>query len=187
MKYLVACGLRAADLPPGCTVVADGETVAFEEAWDFGATLIARAGDGADLAGLKDRAGIVAFTVEGLNEPDGGQAFAIGAHLMRDPEGFKPYAAGVPGVIKNYGCNYIARGGAVTPLAGPFCPDRLVLMQFPDASGIVDFYFSPGYAPLLPIRLKTTVPRFVLMARSGAIPESAHRAAKERLSSAGTR
>jgi uncharacterized protein (DUF1330 family) len=184
MKYLVACGLAAADLPDGCALVADGETLAFELPWDFGPTLIARAGDGADLSALKDRPGVTAFAVEGANEPDAGQGFAIGAHLMRDAEGFRPYAAGVPDVIRNYGCNYIARGGAVTRLSGSFCPDRLVLMQFPDAGGIVDFYFSPGYAPLLPIRLKTTVPRFVLMARSGALPETTRRAAAKHLADA---
>ncbi len=181
MQYLVACGLKAAKLPPGCTPVADGETIAFEQPWDFGPTLIARVDDDANLSALKDRPGVTAFTVAGVNEPDDGQAFAIGAHLMRDAEGFKPYAAGVPNVIKDYGCNYIARGGVVSPLCGAFCPDRLVLMQFPDADEIVDFYWSAGYAPLLPIRLKTTVPRFVLMARSGALPESARRAVARHL------
>lgn len=181
MKYLVAGGLSSAQLLPGCELVADGETIAFEQPWNFGPTLIARVADGADLLAIKTMPGVTAFTVEGLNEPDGGQAFAIGAHLMRDPEGFKPYAAGVPDVIKDYGCNYIARSGAVAALAGTFCPDRLVLMQFPDAGEIVDFYWSDGYAPLLPIRLKTTVPRFVLMARSGSLPDSARRVVAEHL------
>ena len=175
MQYLVACGLSASDLPAGCRVIADGETIAFESPWDFGPTLIARVDDGADLSALKGKAGVTAFTVEGLNEPDGGKAFAIGAHIMRNPEGFKPYAAGVPAVIKDYGCNYIARGGKVTPLAGRFVPDRVVLMQFPDADEIVSFYFCDAYAPLLPIRLTTTEPRFVLMACRGAIPADARR------------
>ena len=100
---------------------------------------------------------------------------------MRDPEGFKPYMAGVPGVIKNFGCTYLARGGAVTPLGGAFAPDRLVLMQFPSADELVDFYFSDGYAPLLPIRLKTTVPRFVVMARSGKLPDRARGVIAEKL------
>jgi uncharacterized protein (DUF1330 family) len=185
MKYLVAGGLSSAQLPPGCTLVADGEAVAFEQPWSFGAPLIARLGDHADLGALKSRPGVTAFLVEGTAEPGDGQAFAIGAHLMRDPEGFKPYAAGVPDVIKDFGCHYIARGGVVTPLAGAFVPDRLVLMQFPDADRVVEFYFGDGYAPLLPIRLKTTVPRFVLMARSGALPESARRAVSARLPAAG--
>jgi len=181
MQYLVACGLNAPELPAGCRVIADGETIAFEEPWDFGPTLVARVDDGVDLSSFKGKAGITAFAVEGINEPDNGKAIAIGAHVMRDPEGFKPYAAGVPSVIKNYGCNYIARGGKVTALAGRFVPDRVVLMQFPAADEIVSFYFCDAYAPLLPIRLKTTEPRFVLMACKGAVQDSAKRVIAEKL------
>jgi uncharacterized protein (DUF1330 family) len=181
MHYLVACGLAPADLPPGCRVIADGETIAFEQPWEFGPTLIARVGDGADLSALEGRPGVTAILVEGANEPDDGQAFAIGAHVMRDPEGFRPYAAGVPAVIRDYGCNYLARGGRVSVLAGAFAPTRVVLMQFPDAGAIAAFYFSDGYAPLLPIRLATTEPRFVLMARSGRVPEEVRRVIAARL------
>ncbi|MEI9804237.1 MAG: DUF1330 domain-containing protein [Pseudolabrys sp.] len=180
MRYLIASGLPSAQLSKGCTLVADGEAIALETPWTFGAPLIARVDDGADLS-ILNKPGISAFLVEGQAEPNTGQAFAIGAHIMRDPEGFKPYALGVPPVIKNYGCHYVARGGAVTTLSGSFVPDRVVLMQFPDADRMVDFYFCDGYAPLLPIRLKTTEPRFVVMARSGAMPERARRIIAARL------
>ena len=153
MRYLVASGLRAADLPRGCRVVADGEAVSLEQPWSFGAPLIAQADDGADLAALKAKPGVTAFTVEGALPPGEGQAFAIGAHRMRDAEAFKPYIARVPAVIAPYGCRYIARGGAVTALCGAFTPDRLVLMEFPSADEVVAFYFSDAYAPLLRIRL----------------------------------
>jgi uncharacterized protein (DUF1330 family) len=181
MHYLVTCGLAPADLPSGCRIIADGETIAFEQPWDFGATLIARVGDGADLSALQGRPGVTAILVEGAAEPDDGQAIAIGAHIMCEPEGFKPYAAGVPAVIRDYGCNYLARGGKVTVLAGAFAPTRVVLMQFPDAEAITSFYFSDGYAPLLPIRIATTEPRFVLMARSGRVPDNARRVIAARL------
>lgn len=181
MHYLVICGLAAADLPASCCVIADGETIAFEQPWDFGPTLIARVEDGADLSVLRGTPGITAILVEGAAEPDDGEGFAIGAHIMRDPEGFKPYAAGVPAVIGDYGCTYLARGGKVSVLAGPFAPTRVVLMQFPDAAAVTSFYFSDGYAPLLPIRLATTEPRFVLMARSGRVPEDARRVIAARL------
>ena len=124
--------------------------------------LIARVEDGADLGILKTIVGADAFLAEGILEPGTGQAFAIGAHMMRDPEGFKPYAAGVPDVIKNYSCRHIARGGKVTHITGSFVPDRAVLMEFPDADEAVAFYFSDAYAPLLQIRLRTTDPRFAL-------------------------
>src|SRR5665811_1387722 len=116
MRYLVASGLSAAQLPKGCHLVADGETISFEQAWSFGAPLIALVDDGADLAALTSKPAVSAFLVEGIEPPGAGQAFAIGAHRMRDADAFKPSAARVADVIKDYGCRYIARGGAVTPL-----------------------------------------------------------------------
>ena len=153
MHYLVASGVKSADLPPGCRVVADGEAASLEQPWSFGAPIIAQVDDGADLGALKSKPGVTAFTVEGALPPGEGKAFAIGAHRMRDAEAFKPYIARVPDVIAPYGCRYIARGGAVTPLCGAFTPDRLVLMEFPSADDVVAFYFSDAYAPLLRIRL----------------------------------
>jgi hypothetical protein len=123
MRYLVASGMMPSQLPQGCDLVADGEAMSFEQPWDFGAPLIARVGDDADLDALEEKAGVTAFIIDGNAEPDEGQGFAIGAHRMLDPEGFKPYAAGVPAVIKGFGCTYIARGNGVTRLAGSFVPD----------------------------------------------------------------
>jgi uncharacterized protein (DUF1330 family) len=95
---------------------------------------------------------------------------------MGDAEAFKPYIVRVPDVIKDYGCRYIARGNAVTPLCGLFAPDRLVLMEFPSADEVAAFYFSPAYAPLLQIRLKATEPRFVLVMRAGPLPDRTRQA-----------
>ena len=182
MRYLVASGLPSADLPPGCALVAEGEAISFEQLWSFGAPLIAQVDDGTDLAALKAKPGVTAFLVEGIEPPGTGQAFAIGAHRMRDAEAFKPYAARVANVSKEFGCRYIARGGAVTPLAGSFVPDRAVLMEFPSADEVIAFYFSESYAPLLRIRLSATEPRFVLVARAGVLPERTRRAIADGLS-----
>ena len=176
MRYLVASGVRSAELPPGCRTIADGETISFEQPWSFGAPLIAQVDDAADLDSLKSKSAVSAFLVDGIEPPGAGQAFAIGAHRMRDAEAFKPYAARVPDVIKGYGCRYIARGGAVTPLCGSFVPDRAVLMEFLSADAVVAFYFSAVYAPLLRIRLAATEPRFVLVARAGTLAERTRRA-----------
>jgi uncharacterized protein (DUF1330 family) len=181
MRYLVASGLSAAQLPKGCHLVAGGESISFEQPWSFGAPLIALADDGADLAALKSST-VSAFLVEGIEPPGAGEAFAIGAHRMLDAEAFKPYVARVADVSKDFGCRYIARGGAVTPLAGSFAPDRAVLMEFPSADEVAAFYFSDAYAPLLRIRLSATEPRFVLVARAGALPDRTRRAIAEGLS-----
>ena len=182
MRYLVASGLRSAELPPGCRVIADGEAISFEQPWSFGAQLIAQVDDGADLTALTSKPAITAFLVEGIAPPGAGQAFAIGAHRMRDAEAFTPYATRVADVSKEFGCRYIARGGAVTPLAGSFVPDRAVLMEFPSADDVVAFYFSTAYAPLLRIRLSATEPRFVLVARTEALSERTRRAIADGLS-----
>ena len=60
-------------------------------------------------------------------------------------------------------------------------PDRAVLMEFPSADDVAAFYFSESYAPLLRIRLAATEPRFVLLARTGALPERTRRAIAEGL------
>ena len=176
MRYLVASGLAATQLPKGCHLVADGEAISFEQPWSFGTPMIALVDDGADLTALTSKPAITVFLVEGIAPPGAGEAFAIGAHRMRDADAFKPYAARVADVSKEFGCRYIARGGAVTPLCGTFVPDRAVLMEFPSADDVVAFYFSESYAPLLRIRLAATEPRFVLLARTGALPERTRRA-----------
>ena len=175
MRYLVASGVRSVELPLGFRTIADGETISFEQPWSFGAPLIAQVDDGADLNALKAKSRVTAFLVEGIEPPGPGQAFAIGAHRMRDAEAFKPYVARVADVSKEFGCRYIARGGAVTPLSGSFVPDRAVLMEFPSADDVAAFYFSESYAPLLRIRLAATEPRFVLVARAGSLPERTRR------------
>jgi uncharacterized protein (DUF1330 family) len=121
---------------------------------------------------------INAFTVEGLDEPGTGQAYVLGGHIMRDMERFKPYAEAVPDVVKSFNGRFLARGGAVTPLAGDFVPERVVLIEFPDASDALGFYISDRYAPLLKIRLATTDARLVVIARSGDLPKQVRAAAE---------
>lgn len=174
MNYLVASKTASAHLPPGSRVVADGEMISFEQPWTFGPPLIARLDDAADLGALGAplvAAGFNAFGVEGLEQPGSGQAFVIGGHIIRDAEGYRPYIAAVADVVASFGGRFIARAGRVTPIAGAFVPERVVLIEFPTAGDALSFYLSDRYAPLLKIRLATTEARFVIMARSGQLPE----------------
>jgi len=183
MRYLVASKSAAPILPPGSLVVADGEFASFELPWTFGAPLVARLPDEADLGALKAAlagAGCNAFAAEGIAEPGDGRAYVLGGHLMRDPEGFKPYAAAVPGVVQDYGGRFLVRGGAVTPLAGAFVPERVVLTEYADPETALAWYNSDAYAPLLKIRLASTEARLVIMARTGGLPAKVHSAAARR-------
>ena len=174
MRYLVASKGASGQLPGGARLVANGEAISFEQPWTFGPPLIARLDDAADPGALKasfTAAGFNAFTVEGLEEPGQGEAFVIGAHIIRDADAYRPYIAGVADVVASFGGRFIARAGKVTPVAGSFVPERVVLIEFPKATDALAFYTSERYAPLLKIRLTTTEARFVIMARSGELPE----------------
>jgi uncharacterized protein (DUF1330 family) len=184
VNYLVASKSALDHLPAGCRPVADGEMISFEQPWTFGSPLIARLPDGADLAAVKARmsaGGFNAFVVEGLEEPGSGQAYVLGGHIMRDMERFRPYAAAVPDVVRSFGGRFLARGGTVTPIAGTFIPERVVLIEFPTADDALSFYISDRYAPLLKIGLATTEARLVILARSGDLPAHIHAAAQDYL------
>jgi uncharacterized protein (DUF1330 family) len=184
MRYLVASKAAAGHLPDGCALVADGEMVSFELPWTFGAPLIALIDDAMDAEKLHASlgSGVNAFMVEGLGEPGTGQAYVLGGHIMRDMERFKPYAEAVPDVVKSFNGRFLARGGTVTPLAGSFVPERVVLIEFPTADDALGFYISDRYAPLLKIRLATTDARLVILARSGDLPKQVRAAAEAYLS-----
>jgi uncharacterized protein (DUF1330 family) len=180
MRYLVASKAAAGHLPDGCRLVADGEMISFEQPWTFGAPLIARMDDALDTAKLRASLSpsVNAFAVEGLDEPGAGPAYVLGGHIMRDMERFKPYAEAVPDVVKSFGGRFLARGGKVTPLAGDFVPERVVLIEFPSADDALGFYISDRYAPLLKIRLATTEARLVIVSRSGDLPKQVRAAAE---------
>jgi uncharacterized protein (DUF1330 family) len=88
-------------------------------------------------------------------------------------------------VVQSFNGKFIARAGKVTPVAGSFAPDRAVLIEFPTAADAVAFYFSDVYAPLLKLRLETTAPRFVLIARSGELSGSVRADIEKRLGNGG--
>jgi uncharacterized protein (DUF1330 family) len=163
--------------------IADGEAISFEQEWIFGTPLIARVDDEVSVEELKAQvpAGCNAFLVDGLAEPGGGEAFVFGAHTMRDMRHFRSYADLIPEVVKQFGGRFLARASEVTPIAGSVVPDRVVITEYPTADDAVAFYISEPYAPLLKLRLATVNARLVVLARSGALPQSARQTAEDYL------
>jgi uncharacterized protein (DUF1330 family) len=157
----------------------------FEGPWVPDASGIARVDDSAiaDIGKQARTAGFDGYAVAALADPGAGEVFVIGAHRMRDAGGFRPYAEQVAAIVQRFGGRFLARGGEVTPIGGGFVPDRAVIIEFPTATAAVAFYCSDVYAPLLRVRHATTDPRFVLVARAGALPAEAHAAAETYLRS----
>ncbi len=76
------------------------------------------------------------------------------AHIeVTDPEAFEKYRAVVPAVIERFGGRYLVRGGAIEPLEGNWTVARLVIIEFESMAVAREFYHSPDYQEILPLRL----------------------------------
>ena len=178
MSYLVAGHSAIADLALDARrIVARGDAMVLEGPWPWTSLVVARVDDAAiDSARAR---GIEGYAVEAVGEPGDGQALVVAAHRMLDLEGFKPYAAQVGAIVERFGGRFLARAAQATMLGGNFVSERAVIVEFPTADDAVAFYVSDVYAPLMTLRHACTDPRFLVMARDGALPAAA-RASAER-------
>jgi uncharacterized protein (DUF1330 family) len=64
---------------------------------------------------------------------------------VTDSERYERYKKLAPPAIAKYGGRYLARGGETTRLEGDWHPNRVVVLEFPDAPTAKRFYESPEY------------------------------------------
>ena len=180
MKYLVTGQPSLGKLDVGPRhIVAQGDAMVFEGPWPWTAPVVTTLDDAA-VASVR-AGGIDGYLVDALGEPDAGEAFVVAAHRMRDLAAFQPYAEQVGAVVERFGGRFLARSGKAEMLGGDFVSDRAVIIEFPRAADAVAFYVSDVYAPLMKIRHATSDPRFLVMARAGALPAEARAAAESYL------
>jgi uncharacterized protein (DUF1330 family) len=156
-------------------VVAQGDTLVFEGPWPWTSPSVALLDD-AQIDAAR-ASGIDGYLVDALGEPGAGAAFVVAAHRMHDLVAFHPYAEQVGTVVEKFGGRFLARSGKAEMLGGDFVSDRAVIIEFPRAADAVAFYVSDVYAPLMKIRHAASDPRFLVMARTGALPAEARAAA----------
>jgi uncharacterized protein (DUF1330 family) len=89
-------------------------------------------------------------------------AYVIVNVRVSDPELYKEYAAGAPATIERFGGRYVARGGAVEVREGSWSPERLVVLEFPDADAARAWYESDDYRQLLAIRRRAAESELVI-------------------------
>jgi len=82
---------------------------------------------------------------------------------VTDPEGYAEYVEKVPAVIKKYGGKYVIRGGKITPLAGDWNPERIVVLEFPSQEHVNKWALSPEQMPLAELRRKSTNARTIMV------------------------
>jgi len=90
-------------------------------------------------------------------------AYLVARIEVTDAAGFDAYRAAVVPVLAAFGGRYIVRGGAVEVLEGGPPPGRMVVVEFPTMDAARTFYGSTEYAPVLKLRLDSTVSEVVLV------------------------
>ena len=79
--------------------------------------------------------------------------YAVGHITVKNPEGYKDYAAQVPATIAAHGGKYLVRGGTATDVEGSMPHDRHVVLEFPSREALEGWYNSPEYQTILKSRL----------------------------------
>jgi len=85
---------------------------------------------------------------------------------VTDEATYAQYMARVPPVVERHGGRYVVRSSQVTPETGGWAPQRIVMIEFPSLADLRACFASPEYAPLAPLRARSTRNRSVIIESS---------------------
>ena len=80
-----------------------------------------------------------------------------------DPEPYEEYRARVPATLERYDGRFLVRGGTCETLEGNWQPRRIVVLEFPSVERAREWYTSPEYQQILPIRDQHARSRAILI------------------------
>ena len=83
-------------------------------------------------------------------------AYLIVDITVRDEERYADYRAHVTDQIRQYGGEYLVRGGRIERLEGDWQPSRVVVVKFESIAAARKWWESDDYAELKAIRQATT-------------------------------
>ena len=90
------------------------------------------------------------------------KAIAIVDMDIHDPEGYAKYPPLVWPLIEKHGGVITHRISDFETVEGDWCPNRLLIVEFPDKAAARAFLADPEYQPLKDIRLRTTTSLMVV-------------------------
>lgn len=82
-------------------------------------------------------------------------AYIIARITVTEPEDYASYASQTVALAERFGGRFLVKGGAQTALEGN-CPDRHVIIEFPDREAALAWYNSAEYRRILPIALSSS-------------------------------
>ncbi|MDP8924472.1 MAG: DUF1330 domain-containing protein [Chloroflexota bacterium] len=80
---------------------------------------------------------------------------------VTDPEAYKEYTSQVPATVEKYGGRFVVRGGRYETLEGNWQPKRIVVLEFPSYDRARQWYDSPEYQAILPLRERNARANFL--------------------------
>jgi uncharacterized protein (DUF1330 family) len=83
-------------------------------------------------------------------------AYLIVESRITDPEQFKNYMAAAPAAAREFGGEYLVRGGRMAMLEGDWTPPRLTVLRFPSFEAAQAMYHSPRYRAARQLRVGAT-------------------------------
>ena len=78
--------------------------------------------------------------------------YVIAIVEVTNAEGYRRYSEQVPATIAKYRGGYLVRGGKTEVREGEWPGPRTVIIEFPSLARALEWYESPEYKPLRPIR-----------------------------------
>ena len=90
-------------------------------------------------------------------------AFIIVDVKITNPGDYEEYKRLTPASIAAYQGSFVVRGGATETLEGDWVPERIVVLQFPDAERARQWWNSQEYADAKLIRQRAAFTRMILV------------------------
>jgi uncharacterized protein (DUF1330 family) len=82
---------------------------------------------------------------------------------VNDPEVYGEFVAQVPTVVEKYGGRYLARSAEISTMVGDWRPEWIVLIEFESIEQVQEFFASPEYQALVPIREQSATTRAIIV------------------------
>jgi uncharacterized protein (DUF1330 family) len=91
------------------------------------------------------------------------KAYCIVYEVVDDPTPFEEYRRQVMPTIQAHGGRFLVRGGAFTALEGEMPYQRIAMLEFPSRAEAEEWYHSPEYQRILPLRTQSARCQFILV------------------------
>ncbi len=76
---------------------------------------------------------------------------------------YAQYLEKVRPMVERHGGRYLARGGRITPVAGDWRPERIILIEFPSTDHVQRWWDSPEYKAIAGLRERSTCAKAILV------------------------